>query len=298
MEKDSRRNKKIHKNVGLFKSAIMRKANRKIKEKEYNLKRQLTPEEKSKIRHKAAHDFQTQLAVRTGAVALIGLTAFSAGKMLNEGSGKIEGVTQENNNSVTVEVNNFKEGLKVVGLGDEGILLVQNEDGQDVQITGQNVNDIKAQNDLIAQREAQRNQIREDIKNIKSEKDTLAYMKEYYKEQYMKENGKELAGNISIEFFNKDLNPTTTEEIVVKNASGEILDSWDGSIKSDNNESTLDKICGTLMEIEQLRKYYRDNSPDSYLSRKGGEKDKLAETIIRANGLEENQKTEGFELGE
>lgn len=299
MEKDSRKNQKIHKNVGLFKSTIERKTRIKIREKENRLGRSLTREEKAKLRHKVTHDFQTQLAVRIGAVSLIGLTFFSAGKMLNEGSGRIEGVSQENDNSVTIQANNFREGLKVVGLGDEGILIVQDENGQDVQITNENVKSIKEQNDLMAQREAERNKIKEDIKSIGSEKDTLEYMKKFYKEQYAKTNGKELPGNITIEFFNRDLNPTTIEEIVVKDARGEVVDSWKDSVESKDG-STLSTIGGSLMQIEQLRKYYRDSSPDSYLSRKGGEKDQLAEFLINASGLEEQQiqKSEGMEPGE
>lgn len=299
MEKDSKKNQKIHKNVGLFKSTIERKTRIKIREKENRLGRSLTREEKAKLRHKVTHDFQTQLAVRIGAVSLIGLTFFSAGKMLNEGSGRIEGVSQENDNSVTIQANNFREGLKVVGLGDEGILIVQDENGQDVQITNENVKSIKEQNDLMAQREAERNKIKEDIKSIGSEKDTLEYMKKFYKEQYAKNNGKELPGNITIEFFNRDLNPTTIEEIVVKDARGEVVDSWKDSVESKDG-STLSTIGGSLMQIEQLRKYYRDSSPDSYLSRKGGEKDQLAEFLIKASGLEEqqNQKSEGMEPGE
>ena len=299
MEKDSRKNQKIHKNVGLFKSTIERKTRIKIREKENRLGRSLTREEKAKLRHKVTHDFQTQLAVRIGAVSLIGLTFFSAGKMLNEGSGRIEGISQENDNSVTIQANNFREGLKVVGLGDEGILIVQDENGQDVQITNENVKSIKEQNDLMAQREAERNKIKEDIKSIGSEKDTLEYMKKFYKEQYAKNNGKELPGNITIEFFNRDLNPTTIEEIVVKDARGEVVDSWKDSVESKDG-STLSTIGGSLMQIEQLRKYYRDSSPDSYLSRKGGEKDQLAEFLIKASGLEEqqNQKSEGMEPGE
>lgn len=299
MEKDSRKNQKIHKNVGLFKSTIERKTRIKIREKENRLGRSLTREEKAKLRHKVTHDFQTQLAVRIGALSLIGLTFFSAGKMLNEGSGRIEGVSQENDNSVTIQANNFREGLKVVGLGDEGILIVQDENGQDVQITNENVKSIKEQNDLMAQREAERNKIKEDIKSIGSEKDTLEYMKKFYKEQYAKTNGKELPGNITIEFFNRDLNPTTIEEIVVKDARGEVVDSWKDSVESKDG-STLSTIGGSLMQIEQLRKYYRDSSPDSYLSRKGGEKDQLAEFLIKASGLEEqqNQKSEGMEPGE
>lgn len=299
MEKNSRKNQKIHKNVGLFKSTIERKTRIKIREKENRLGRSLTREEKAKLRHKVTHDFQTQLAVRIGAVSLIGLTFFSAGKMLNEGSGRIEGVSQENDNSVTIQANNFREGLKVVGLGDEGILIVQDENGQDVQITNENVKSIKEQNDLMAQREAERNKIKEDIKSIGSEKDTLEYMKKFYKEQYAKNNGKELPGNITIEFFNRDLNPTTIEEIVVKDARGEVVDSWKDSVESKDG-STLSTIGGSLMQIEQLRKYYRDSSPDSYLSRKGGEKDQLAEFLIKASGLEEqqNQKSEGMEPGE
>lgn len=299
MEKDSRKNQKIHKNVGLFKSTIERKTRIKIREKENRLGRSLTREEKAKLRHKVTHDFQTQLAVRIGAVSLIGLTFFSAGKMLNEGSGRIEGVSQENDNSVTIQANNFREGLKVVGLGDEGILIIQDENGQDVQITNENVKSIKEQNDLMAQREAERNKIKEDIKGIGSEKDTLEYMKKFYKEQYAKTNGKELPGNITIEFFNRDLNPTTIEEIVVKDARGEVVDSWKDSVESKDG-STLNTIGGSLMQIEQLRKYYRDSSPDSYLSRKGGEKDQLAEFLIKASGLEEqqNQKSEGMEPGE
>ena len=124
-------------------------------------------------------------------------------------------------------------------------------------------------------------------------------MKKFYKEQYAKTNGKELPGNITIEFFNRDLNPTKIEEIVVKDARGEVVDSWKDSVESKDG-STLSTIGGSLMQIEQLRKYYRDSSPDSYLSRKGGEKDQLAEFLINASGLEEqqNQKSEGMEPGE
>ena len=79
----------------------------------------------------------------------------------------------------------------------------------------------------------------------------------------------------------------------------QVVDSWKDSVESKDG-STLSTIGGSLMQIEQLRKYYRDSSPDSYLSRKGGEKDQLAEFLIKASGLEEqqNQKSEGMEPGE
>ena len=296
MEKNSKRNEKIHKNVGLFKGAIERKANQEIRKKEYNLKRPLTAQEKAKVRHKVAHNFKTQLAVKVGAASLFGLTIFSTGKMLGEGSGKIEGVTQENSESVTVDANKFRESIKVVGLGDEGVLLVQDENGQDVQITNQNVNDIKAKNDLNVQREAERKQIRDEIKNISSATDTLEYMKKFYKEQYAKNTGKELAGNISIEFFNRDNNPETIEEILVKKASGETIDSWDGI---ENENSTLSEIARPLMMIEDMRKeYVRNANCNEYLGKEGGKKDQLSNVIIRVNGLEDNQKSEGFEPGE
>lgn len=296
MEKNSKRNEKIHKNVGLFKGAIERKANQEIRKKEYNLKRQLTAQEKAKVRHKVAHNFKTQLAVKVGAVSLVGLTIFSTGKMLGEGSGKVEGVTQENSESVTVDANKFRESIKVVGLGDEGVLLVQDENGQDVQITNQNVNDIKAKNDLNVQREAERKQIRDEIKNISSATDTLEYMKKFYKEQYAKNTGKELAGNISIEFFNRDNNPETIEEILVKKANGETIDSWNGT---ENENSTLSEITGPLMMIEDMRKeYVRNANCNEYLGKEGGKKDQLSNVIIRVNGLEDNQKSEGFEPGE
>lgn len=296
MEKNSKRNEKIHKNVGLFKGAIERKANQEIRKKEYNLKRPLTAQEKAKVRHKVAHNFKTQLAVKVGAASLVGLTIFSTGKMLGEGSGKIEGVTQENSESVTVDANKFRESIKVVGLGDEGVLLVQDENGQDVQITNQNVNDIKAKNDLNVQREAERKQIRDEIKNISSATDTLEYMKKFYKEQYAKNTGKELAGNISIEFFNRDNNPETIEEILVKKASGETIDSWDGI---ENENSTLSEIARPLMMIEDMRKeYVRNANCNEYLGKEGGKKDQLSNVIIRVNGLEDNQKSEGFEPGE
>jgi hypothetical protein len=297
MEKDSRKNQKIHKNVGLFKSTIERKTRIKIREKENRLGRSLTREEKAKLRHKVTHDFQTQLAVRIGAVSLIGLTFFSAGKMLNEGSGRIEGVSQENDNSVTIQANNFREGLKVVGLGDEGILIVQDENGQDVQITNENVKSIKEQNDLMAQREAQRQQIRDDVKNIHSENDALEYMKKLYREQYKINNGREIAGNIQIYLKNTDLNRSTIEEIIVEKANGELIESWN---EKNNEDNSVGQIGGLLVEVEQLRRYYRDNSPDSYLSRNGGEKDQLADFLIRAKGLNEEQiqKSEGMEPGE
>lgn len=296
MEKDSRKNQKIHKNVGIFKNTIERKTRIKIREKENRLGRSLTREEKAKLRHKVTHDFQTQLAVRIGAVSLIGLTFFSAGKMLNEGSGRIEGVTQENPESVTVDVNNFKEGLKVVGLGDDGVLLVQNEDGQDVQITNQNVNAIKEQNDIIAQREAQIQQIRDDIKNIKNEKDAIEYMKKTFREQYKIDNGVEIAGNIKIYTKSWDSNPNTKEEVIVEKASGEIIESWN---ERDNQDNSISKVLGILLETEKLRLYYQQNSPDSYMSRKGGEKDQLADFIIRAKGLDEQtQQVDGMEPGE
>ena len=51
MEKDSRKNQKIHKNVGIFKSTIERKTRIKIREKENRLGRALTREEKALLRH-------------------------------------------------------------------------------------------------------------------------------------------------------------------------------------------------------------------------------------------------------
>ena len=125
-------------------------------------------------------------------------------------------------------------------------------------------------------------------------------MKKFYKEQYAKTNGKELPGNITIEFFNRDLNPTTIEEIVVKDARGEVVDSWKDSVESKDG-STLSTIGGSLMQIEQLRKYLEENADEwDEWSRKGGEKDQLAEFLIKASGLEEqqNQKSEGMEPGE
>ena len=266
---------------------------RRCQDKANRLGRPLTKEEKSKIRHKVTHDFRTRLAIKTGALALAGFTLFSTGKMLGEGSGKIEGVTQENPKSVIVDANQFRESIKVVGLGDDGVLLVQDENGQDVQITNQNISDIKTQNDLSAQREAQIQQINEDIKSIDSKEDVLEYIKKFYKGQYAKNNGKEIAGNITIEFSNK--NSLADEEIVVKKANGEVIEFWNGK---NNEDTTLNKISGILFQMEDLREYYRNGSQDSYLSRQGGEKDKLIQAVLRANGLDENQKSEGMEPGE
>lgn len=298
MEKDSRKkNERIMNNFTKNRNKIEDRVKYAIKAYENKIGRPATREEKAKIRHKVTHDFRTRLAVRIGAVSLVGLTAFSAGKMLNEGSGKIEGVTQENPDSVTVEANNFREGIKVVGLGDEGILVVQDENGQDVPVTSQNIEDIKAQNDLIAQREAQRQQIRDDVKNIHSEKDALEYMKKLFREQYKINNGREIAGNIQIYLKNTDLNRSTIEEIIVKKANGELIESWN---EKNNEDNSVGQIGGLLVEVEQLRRYYRDNSPDSYLSRKGGEKDQLADFLIKAKGLDEEQiqKSDGMEPGE
>lgn len=297
MEKDSRKNKKIHKNVGLFKSAIKRRANKKIREREYLLKRPLTAQEKRKILHEASHDFQTQLAVRTGAVALLGLVSFSAGMMLNEGSGKIEGVTQENPKAVTVDANNFKDSIKVVGLGDEGVLLVQNEEGQDVQITTQNVNDIKVQNDLVAQREAEIQQIKDDIKNLNSETEVLEYIKKFYREQYAEKNGRELTGNIKIKFYGcRNLNPDTVDEIIITNSDGEVIDSWNGE---KNNESAINANAMIALFNKRMA-YLRHPNSNQYQAKKGGIDDKAVEAIIHAKGLDEEptQQVEGIEPGE
>ena len=71
-------------------------------------------------------------------------------------------------------------------------------------------------------------------------------------------------------------------------------------MKKNNEDNSVGQIGGLLVEVEQLRRYYRDNSPDSYLSRKGGRKDQLADFLIRAKGLNEEQiqKSEGMEPGE
>ena len=257
--------------------------------------RQATEKEKEKIIQRSIRNFRRRMALRTGSLALAGFTLFSTAKMLGEGSGKIEGVTQENPKSVTVDANNFRDSIKVVGLGDEGVLLVQNEDGQEVQITNQNVNDIKEQNDLIAQREAQIQQIRDDIKNIDSKEDVLKYIKKFYKEQYKEINGHEIAGDIVVNFYGK--NSMSNRVIEVAKVSGEIIEKWIDDGKNENGV-VLDEIGGNLWQMEDIREYYRNGTKDEYLSREGGEKDKLTETLINNFEKRENQKSEGIEPGE
>lgn len=282
MERNTKKNKKIHKNVGLFKSAIESEVIKEIQAFEGRLKRTATDKEKARIRHNVTHSFKTRLAVRVGSLALVGALSFSAGAMLNEGSGRIEGVTQENEESVTVDSKNFRDGIKVVGLGDDGILVVQDGNGQDVQVTNENIQDIKEQNDINAQREAQINQIKEDIKNIKNKEDTLEYMKKFYKEQYNQATGKQLI-TISIEFY------STTKEIVVKDASGTIIDSWSPTEK---NEGVLAENYNAINKIEELRIGYRNadgKNIEQFLSKDGGLKEQVVDSIIEAKGLNEEQ---------
>ena len=88
----------------------------------------------------------------------------------------------------------------------------------------------------------------------------------------------------------------TIEEILVKKANGETIDSWNGP---ENENSTLSEITGPLMMIEDMRKeYVRNANCNEYLGKEGGKKDQLSNVIIRVNGLEDNQKSEGFEPGE
>lgn len=290
MEKDSNKNRKIHKNVGKFKSSIEQKAKYIIWKEENRLSRALTPEEKAKIRHKVAHDRRTQLAVRIGSLALVGVTAFSAGKMLGEGSGKIEGVTKEDSTiTINADANKFREEIKIPSQeSNEGVLYVG-----ETPIGREDIEHIQNQLDIVAQQEAQRAQIKEDIDNIKTKEDTLEYMKRFYIEQYAEKTGKQI-NNISITFSNKDLNGNSIEEIEVKDGNGNIIDSLSGT---KDIAGVLKGNYEAMESLENLREQYVNadgKDINEFLAKSGGVKEQVYNSIIDAKGLNEqvNQKVD------
>lgn len=290
MEKDSNKNRKIHKNVGKFKSSIEQKVKYEIWKKENRLKRALTPKEKADIRHKVAHDKRTQFAVRIGSLALVGVAAFSAGKMLGEGSGRIEGVTKEDNTiTVNADANKFREEIKIPSQeSNEGVLYVG-----ETPIGREDIEHIQDQLNIVAQQEAQRAQIKEDVYNIKTKEDALEYMKKFYIEQYAEQTGSQI-NNISITFYNKDLNGNSIEEIEVKDGNGNIIDSLSGN---ENIAGVLKENYGAMMSLENLRKeYVKADGKDinEFLAKSGGVKEQVYNSIIDAKGLNEqvNQKVD------
>ena len=178
MEKNMRRNQKIHRNVGFFK----RKYDEKKHDLEDKLGRKLTKKESEKLQNKVLKSYALRLVAGIGAAFMLGSAVYKLG----EGSGRIEGVTQ-GDGKVMVDTSDLENGNELHVNGQSNREMFVNNLKIDIGSIEDKANENAMKEAEQQKREEMIQQIKNDIAGFQTKEDVLNYMKNLYKTEYNKE---------------------------------------------------------------------------------------------------------------
>lgn len=260
MEKNMRRNQKIHRIVGFFK----RKYDEKKHDLEDKLGRKLTKKESEKLQNKVLKSYALRFVAGIGATFMLGSAVYKLG----EGSGRIEGVTQDENSNVIVDTSELENGTN---------LHVQGQSDREMFVNGLKIDigSIEEQANENAMKEAEQQkreemiqQIKNDIAGFQTKEDVLNYMKNLYKTEYNKENG-QILNDFGIIFTQDGTIKTIdseTNSIIEQVSNGANVKSDNSWYRATENSEVLLNLYGPMQQLENLRKEYNRESGKEYLA--------------------------------
>ena len=260
MEKNMRRNQKIHRNVGFFK----RKYDEKKHDLEDKLGRKLTKKESEKLQNKVLKSYALRLVAGIGAAFMLGSAVYKLG----EGSGRIEGVTQDENSNVIVDTSELENDTN---------LHVQGQSDREMFVNGLKIDigSIEEQANENAMKEAEQQkreemiqQIKNDIAGFQTKEDVLNYMKNLYKTEYNKENG-QILNDFGIIFTQDGTIKTIdseTNSIIEQVSNGANVKSDNSWYRATENSEVLLDLYNPMQQLENLRKEYNRESGKEYLA--------------------------------
>ena len=291
MEKNMRRNQKIHRNVGFFK----RKYDEKKHDLENKLGRKLTKKESEKLQNKVLKSYALRLVAGIGAAFMLGSAVYKLG----EGSGRIEGVTQEDG-KVMVDTSDLENGNELHVNGQSNREMFVNNLKIDIGSIEDKANE-NAMKDVEQQkREEMIQQIKNDIAGFQTKEDVLNYMKNLYKTEYNKENG-QILNDFGIIFTQDGTIKTIdseTNSIIEQVSNGANVKSDNSWYRATENSEVLLNLYGPMQQLENLRKEYNRESGKEYLAQYVDPQ--VVDSLVKYydNQQEKANESQGMEIGD
>lgn len=291
MEKNMRRNQKIHRNVGFFK----RKYDEKKHDLEDKLGRKLTKKESEKLQNKVLKSYALRLVAGIGAAFMLGSAVYKLG----EGSGRIEGVTQEDG-KVMVDTSDLENGNELHVNGQSNREMFVNNLKIDIGSIEDKANENAMKEAEQQKREEMIQQIKNDIAGFQTKEDVLNYMKNLYKTEYNKENG-QILNDFGIIFTQDGTIKTIdseTNSIIEQVSNGANVKSDNSWYRATENSEVLLNLYGPMQQLENLRKEYNRESGKEYLATYVDPQ--VVDSLVKYydNQQEKANESQGMEIGD
>lgn len=291
MEKNMRKNEKIHRNVGFFK----RKYDEKKHDLEKKLGRKLTKKESEKLQNKVLKSYALRLVAGIGAAFMLGSAVYKLG----EGSGRIEGVTQEDG-KVMVDTSDLENGNELHVNGQSNREMFVNNLKIDIGSIEDKANENAMKEAEQQKREEMIQQIKNDIAGFQTKEDVLNYMKNLYKTEYNKETG-QILNDFGIIFTQDGTIKTIdseTNSIIEQVSNGANVKSDNSWYRATENSEVLLNLFGPMQQLENLRKEYNKESGKEYLAQYVDPQ--VVDSLVKYydNQQEKANESQGMEIGD
>lgn len=291
MEKNMRKNEKIHRNVGFFK----RKYDEKKHDLENKLGRKLTKKESEKLQNKVLKSYALRLVAGIGAAFMLGSAVYKLG----EGSGRIEGVTQEDG-KVMVDTSDLENGNELHVNGQSNREMFVNNLKIDIGSIEDKANENAMKEAEQQKREEMIQQIKNDIAGFQTKEDVLNYMKNLYKTEYNKETG-QILNDFGIIFTQDGTIKTIdseTNSIIEQVSNGANVKSDNSWYRATENSEVLLNLYGPMQQLENLRKEYNKESGKEYLAQYVDPQ--VVDSLVKYydNQQEKANESQGMEIGD
>lgn len=292
MEKNMGKQQKSQRNVGFF----TRTYHERKHDLEDKLGRKLTKQESEKLQNKVLKSYALRFVAGIGATFMLGSAVYKLG----EGSGRIEGVSQDENSNVIVDTSELENGTNLHVQGQSDREMFVNGLKIDIGSIEEQANENAMKEVEQQKREEMIQQIKNDIAGFQTKEDVLNYMKNLYQTEYTKETG-QILNDFGI-IFTQDGTIKT-----VDNPTNSIIEQVNNgvNVKSDNswylakeNSEVLQDLYNPMQQLENLREEYNKESGKEYLEKYVNPQ--VVDSIVNYydNQQQKENESKGIEPGE
>lgn len=292
MEKNMGKKQKSQRNVGFF----TRTYHKRKHDLEDKLGRKLTKQESEKLQNKVLKSYALRFVAGIGATFMLGSAVYKLG----EGSGRIEGVSQDENSNVIVDTSELENGTNLHVQGQSDREMFVNGLKIDIGSIEEQANENAMKEVEQQKREEMIQQIKNDIAGFQTKEDVLNYMKNLYQTEYTKETG-QILNDFGI-IFTQDGTIKT-----VDNPTNSIIEQVNNgvNVKSDNswylakeNSEVLQDLYNPMQQLENLREEYNKESGKEYLEKYVNPQ--VVDSIVNYydNQQQKENESKGIEPGE
>ena len=292
MEKNMGKQQKSQRNVGFF-TRTYHKRKHDLEEKKG---RKLTKQESEKLQNKVLKSYALRFVAGIGATFMLGSAVYKLG----EGSGRIEGVSQDENSNVIVDTSELENGTNLHVQGQSDREMFVNGLKIDIGSIEEQANENAMKEVEQQKREEMIQQIKNDIAGFQTKEDVLNYMKNLYKTEYNKETG-QMLNDFGIIFTQDGTIKTIdseTNSIIEQVSNGTNVKSDNTWYRATENSEVLLDLYNPMQQLENLRKEYNRESGKEYLAQYVDPQ--VVDSLVKYydNQQEKTNESQGMEIGE